>query len=60
MALACFHHTILSILLLSGNILNDFGILSMTGTVLFSIKSKNIKANIEIIYSVILLSYNDV
>jgi len=49
MALARFHHTILSILLLSGNILNDFGILSMTGTVLFSIKSKNIKSNIEIL-----------
>jgi len=43
MALAWFDHTILSILLLSGNILNDFGILSMTGTALFSIKSKNIQ-----------------
>lgn len=45
MTLARFDHTILSMLLLSGNTLNDFGILpvSMTVTVPFSIKSKKHK-----------------
>jgi hypothetical protein len=50
--LAHFCQTILSMLLLSGNTLNDFGILllSMTGSELFSIRSKNKKNYLNTIY----------
>lgn len=51
MTLARFHdHTILSMLLLSGNTLSDFGILSaITVTEPFSIKSENKSKNYQCI-----------